>query len=83
MEEIKVKKITVSPNMYVLCVPDENNYYRFHLCHKKYPAILNLFGTTAVRDPGDDVMELLAKQAWRNSQESFLQLTAFIDSWED
>ena len=82
MTEITVKKIDVSTNMYVLCVPDDNNYYSFYVCHKKNPAVLKLFNNTAVRDPGDDILQYLAVEGWKNSKERYLNLTAFLETLE-
>ena len=80
MTEITVKKIDVSTNMYVLCVPDDNNYYSFYVCHKKNPAVLKLFNNTAVRDPGDDVLQYLAVTGWQNAKTQYMGLAAFIDT---
>ena len=83
MEEIKVKKISVSPNMYVLCVPDENNHYNFYVCHNKYPAVLKLFDTLSVIDPDDDTIQYLAVEGWRNAKDKYLNLQAFIDDMRE
>lgn len=82
MHEIMVKKIPVSKNMYVLCVPDEKNYYSFYVCHNKNAAVLRLFGTTAVRDPGDETLQYLAVEGWKNAKEQYLDLATFIDELE-
>ncbi len=82
MKEIAVKKIPVSPNMYVLCVPDENSYYSFYLCHNKASAVLRLYGSTAVKDPGDDVLEYLAMEGFRAAQNDYIKLHDFLEERE-
>ena len=83
MQEITVKKIPVSENMYVLCVPDNKKYYSFYLCHDKHAATLKLFGTTSVRDPGDEMLQYIAAEGFKNAKDEYLNLAAFIDGMEE
>lgn len=79
IENIIARKITVSPHMYVLAIPDDNQFYTFYLTHSQHLATLKMFNGNAAQCLDDETLMHLAYEGFHTHKEDYLDLYGFLE----